>query len=244
MYTPNDIEAPEPPPGDHPYAGVLYLDSSLFSRNRAANHQLTLRLGLVGPASGAEGVQKWIHELIGSPIPQGWGTQLKNEPIVNLFYQYSRRLLRKAGPDRFGLDFTVNGGGGLGNYYIGANIGAMARVGYRLPDNYGFTPLLGGAEAVVGCMPLRKKFYSYAFITSQGFGVVRWLPTDGNTFTESRSGERSDWFASLAFGMAVGYSRAVLTYRYHGITGLTDLESINVKNENDFGTIMFTVFIG
>ena len=44
--------------------------------------------------------------------------------------------------------------------------------------------------------------------------------------------------------MAAGYSRVVLTYRYHGVTALTDLESRDVKNENDFGTIMFTVFIG
>jgi len=70
------------------------------------------------------------------------------------------------------------------------------------------------------------------------------LPTDGNTFTESGSGERSDLFASISFGMAAGYSRVVLTYRYHGVTALTDLESRDVKNENDFGTIMFTVFIG
>ena len=244
MFTASDITIPDPLPGDHPYAGVLYLDSSVMSKGRVSNHQFALRLGFVGPASGASEVQKWLHEVIGSEIPQGWDTQLSNEPIVNLFYQYSRRLLRKASSDRVGGDFTVNGGGGLGNYYIGANIGLMARIGFRLPDNYGTTPLLGGAESVVGLTPERKRFYAYAFLASRAFGVVRWLPTDGNTFTESRSGDRDDWFASLSAGLVAGYGRVVLAYRFHGITGLTDLESIQADNRNDFGTLMLTVFFG
>jgi hypothetical protein len=244
MFTPGDITIPDPPPDDHPYAGVLYLDSSIMSTSRISNHQFTLRLGFVGPASGASEVQQWIHELIGSEIPQGWDTQLSNEPIVNLFYQYGRRLLRKAPSERVGGDLTLNGGGGLGNYYIGANIGLMARFGFRLPDNYGITPLLGGAESVVGLTPARKRFYAYAFLASQAFGVVRWLPTDGNTFTESRSGDRDDGFASLSAGLVAGYGRVVLAYRFHGITGLTDLESIRANNRNDFGTFALTVFFG
>ena len=102
-YTPTDIRALDPPLGEHPYAGVLYVDSSLFSMSRIASHQLTLRLGFVGPSTGTEDVQRWIHEIIGSPIPQGWDTQLKNEPIVNFFYQYNRRLLRRAPPDGAGF---------------------------------------------------------------------------------------------------------------------------------------------
>lgn len=244
MFTPSDITVPDPPPGEHPYAGILYLDSSVMSTSRISNHQFTLRLGFVGPAAGASEVQKWIHEAIGSDIPQGWDTQLSNEPIVNLFYQYSRRLLRRAPSDRVGGDLTLNGGGGLGNYYIGANVGLMARVGFRLPDNYGITPLLGGAESVVGLMPARKRFYAYAFLASQAFGVVRWLPTDGNTFAESRSGKRNDGYASLSAGFVAGYGRLVLAYRFHGITGLTDLESIRANNRNDFGTLALTVFFG
>lgn len=244
MYTASDITVPDPPPGDHPYAGVLYLDTSLLSASRLANHQLTLRLGLVGPASGASEIQRWVHEIIGSPIPQGWDTQLKNEPIVNLFYQYSRRILRRAPPDRCGFDFSWNGGGGLGNYYIGANVGLLARAGYRLPDNYGSTPLLGGAELMAGIPPPRKRFQIYMFLSSQAFGVVRWLPTDGNTFVDSRSGDRDNWFFGLSGGIVLGYSRVLLSYRYHGLAGMTDPENLKTENRNDFGTIMFTVFFG
>jgi lipid A 3-O-deacylase len=244
MYTPTDLKSPEPPPGQHPYAGVIYVDSSLFSMSRVAIHQLTLRLGLVGPATGAEHIQRWIHEIIGSPIPQGWDTQLKNEPIVNLFYQYNHRLLRQAPRDRFGFDFSWNGGAGLGNYYIGANVGLLGRIGYRLPDNYGVTPLLGGDESLVGIEPPRKRFLVYAFLAGQGFGIARWLPTDGNTFVDSRSGNRDDWFFSLSGGLVLGYSRLLLTYRYHGISGLEDPENFRTENRNDFGTLELTFFFG
>jgi hypothetical protein len=244
MYTPTDIKSPEPPPGDHPYAGVIYLDSSLLSKNPAASHQFTLRLGLVGPATGAEDVQRWIHEIIDSPIPRGWDTQLENEPIVNVFYQYNRRLVRRAPRDRFGMDISANGGAGFGNYYIGANLGMMGRIGYRLPDNYGVTPLLGGAESLVGVNPARKRFQAYFYLSAQSFGVFRWLPTDGNTFQDSRSGDRDDWFLSLSTGLCLGYGRVLLSYRYHGLAGLEDPENFKTENRNDFGTMMLTVFLG
>lgn len=244
VYTASDISMPDPPPGDHPYAGVIYLDSSLISMSRVASHQLTLRLGFVGPAAGAADMQRWVHDIIGSPVPEGWHTQLDNEPIVNLFYQYSQRLLRRAPADRTGFDFSWSGGAGFGNYYIGGNVGLLARAGYRLPDNYGFTPLLGGVESLVGIAPPWKRFQIYAFLAGQSFGVLRWLPTDGNTFTDSRSGDRDSWFASLSGGVVVGYSRVFLAYRYHGLLGMTDPENLRTENRNDFGTIMFTVFFG
>jgi len=244
MYTATDIRLPDPPPDDHPYGGILYLDSTIMSRTSKANHQLTLRLGFVGPASGASEVQRWIHEIIGSPVPEGWDTQLKNEPIINLYYQYSRRIVRSAPPDRGGVDISCNGGAGLGNYYIGANVGFTGSVGYRLPDSYGVTPLMGGAESMVGLPPPGKKFCIYGFIAAQAFGVARWLPTDGNTFVDSRSGDRDDWFASASAGIVVGFSRVLLSYRYHGIAGLTDPENFKTQNRDDFGTIILTVFLG
>ena len=244
MYTATNIKLADPPLGDHPYAGILYLDSTIMSRTRAANHQLTLRLGFVGPASGASEVQRWIHDILGDIIPEGWDTQLKKEPIVNLYYQYSRRLLRSASADGGGVDIACNGGAGLGNYYIGANVGVTGRVGYRLPENYGVTPLMGGAESMVGLPPPRKKFCVYGFISSQAFGIARWLPTDGNTFVDSRSGDRDTWFASVSAGIVMGFSRVLLSYRHHGIAGLTDPENFKTVNRDDFGTIMLTVFLG
>ncbi len=75
MHTPDDIEDPNPPEDDQPYAGVLYVDNLLYARRERWAHAWELKLGVVGPASGAEDTQKWFHDLIGSDEPQGWDTE-------------------------------------------------------------------------------------------------------------------------------------------------------------------------
>lgn len=239
MYTPRDIVAPEPPPGDHPYAGLFALDTSVFARSDASEHQYTLRIGLVGPSSGAEQMQRVIHELTDSAIPNGWDTQLHDEPIINGFYQYHRRLYRADLSGSLGTDLSVNGGGGLGNYYIGANAGTSLRIGFDLPDTYGATPMLCGLEPIVGLSP-SDRVYGYFHLGIQGSGVARFLPTDGNTFRNSRSGERDDWFGNASAGILLGYGRFILSWTYHGITGLTDPDGLRANSQDDYGTFVFS----
>ena len=63
MHTPDDIRNPNPPKDDQPYAGVLYLDSTIYAKKDRWVHAWQLRVGVVGPASQAENVQKWFHQL-------------------------------------------------------------------------------------------------------------------------------------------------------------------------------------
>jgi hypothetical protein len=182
-------------------------------------------------------MQRWIHEITGSPIPQGWDSQLSDEPLLNFYYQYNRRLSRGEFSRDFDCDLAVNGGGGFGNYYIGANAGLFFRLGYRMPDNYGVTPMLGGAEPMVGLGP-DDGIYVYGFFQAQVFGVARFLPTDGNTFEDSYSGDRDDWFGTGSAGIVFGWNRFLLVWTYHGISGLTDPEGIRADNQNDFGTLV------
>ena len=83
MYSPENIRVPYQE-GMHPYAGYLgiggsvSLDDKITDRLYHLNY-LELQTGIVGPASGAEGMQKAIHKIIGAHRPQGWDDQLKNE---------------------------------------------------------------------------------------------------------------------------------------------------------------------
>jgi Uncharacterized protein conserved in bacteria (DUF2219) len=86
MNTPDDIQDPNPPEDDQPYAGVLYVDSLLYARKERWAHVWQLRVGVVGPASQAEEVQNKVHDLIGSDEALGWDTQLPNEPVINIGY--------------------------------------------------------------------------------------------------------------------------------------------------------------
>jgi hypothetical protein len=236
MYTPTDIDAPVPPPDQQPYAGVLFLDSSVYAHGRRAMYEFKLRVGCVGPCSGAEQVQKRIHEWIGSPIPQGWDHQLSNELLLNFGFQFHRRSMR-----RDHQDLAIQAGGELGNYYTGANVGAVYRVGFGLPDTYSAASLrTGGASRFVGSdRPPGRKWRAYLFAGVELFGIARFLPTDGNTFVDSPSVDRSDFVGALATGIVVGRGPLLLSWTRNTVEGFNDLSE---SRSQDFGTLTFSYY--
>ena len=115
MYTPRDISLADPPPDDRPYAGWLYATIGLGVESAGQTDFFALTVGVVGPASLAEQSQKAIHEITGSPHPQGWDTQLKNEPGIELAYQRRWRNVATGTFAGLELDLTPHAGGALGN---------------------------------------------------------------------------------------------------------------------------------
>jgi lipid A 3-O-deacylase len=238
MYTPADVTLPEPPPGDQPYAGVLFLDTAVHSRGVRSMHSYQLRLGIVGPSSGAEQVQRKIHEWLGTTNPEGWDSQLADEALLNLDYRYDRRLLRDQTQDGWGYDFNTHGSAGLGNYYVGANAGIQARGGLHLPDNYDKMSLRSGARSLVGVNPLaRGRWRSYVYLGIEAFAVGRFLPTDGNTFHDSLSADRDDLILSSTAGIIVARGRVLLAYSFSSVGGI---ESFPEATSNDYGTLTFS----
>ena len=71
MYTPKRITDPSPQPFDRPWAGWLYLATVLqvVQPDGKVLDSVEFDIGMVGPASLAEHVQKGWHELIGAPEP-------------------------------------------------------------------------------------------------------------------------------------------------------------------------------
>lgn len=71
MHTPDDITNPSPPEDDQPYAGVLYVDGLLYARKERWTHVWQMKLGVVGPASQAEDLQRDFHDLVSADEPMG-----------------------------------------------------------------------------------------------------------------------------------------------------------------------------
>jgi lipid A 3-O-deacylase len=219
MYTPPDITLPAPLPGEQPYAGVLMGDVTLFSKGPRSQHTFIFSAGMAGPASGAEQVQKLIHEITGSTEPMGWDTQLSNELLLNLGYAYDYRLLRKASPRRFGYDLSTGLGATLGNYITHAQGSAILRFGYDLPDTYNLPDLRVGSSKSVTLAPPPEKFRVYGTFGLTVAGVARFLPSDGNTFTDSLSGDRDDFYMNASAGITVAYKKIALLFSYNTILG-------------------------
>ncbi len=135
MYTPSDIKlTPEQiPPGERPYAAWAYFG---FYRELFASDgrywRYGLDLGCIGPCAQGEGLQTFIHRNITrSPIPQGWGAQIRNELGVVFRYEYVPGSWQ---PLPY-LDLTPHFQFGAGNIQIYAGTGATLRLG-KFRSNY------------------------------------------------------------------------------------------------------------
>lgn len=165
IYTPYDLRNAEQVPGRHPYAGVLlgfvgYRDLDHVTDYLTVYDDIELSMGVLGPSSHADDVQRVIHKWIGAKDPKGWDTQLKDEFEINAVYWkgFDTRLL---GNDygwnfRFGTEF----GGILGTLQIAGGINTEIKLGYGFgpgelddeiriraaPKPVGHVYLIGGAE--------------------------------------------------------------------------------------------------
>ncbi len=136
MFTPNDFNAFEPPPGEHPYVGWLALGFSLHAKDSNAINSVELSLGLTGKNAFAETTQDFVHSVRDIPKFNGWDSQVPSELTLNLFFTQKRRLFRDAPSDTlFSIDGFSQWGLALGNYKTAFDFGFIARAGINLPTD-------------------------------------------------------------------------------------------------------------
>jgi hypothetical protein len=213
MYTPRDITVADPPPGERPYAGWLYATIGLGVESPGQTDQFAITVGVVGPASLAEQGQKAIHDLIGSPEPRGWDTQLRNEPGIELAYQRRWRDVATEKFEGIELDLTPHAGGALGNVYTYANAGFTVRLGKRLASDLGPIRIRPSPPGSGFFIP-SDTFSWYVFAGVDGRAVARNIFLDGNTWKDSRSVKREPLVGDLQWGLAVTWKGARLSYTH------------------------------
>lgn len=143
MWTPEDIENPEPVENERPYAGLLFFEAGIVQYSPSRVDKYTAMLGTVGPNAFAEEGQKYIHGIIGSDDPQGWKWQIENQIVFNLGFQ-GHRLVKRGLSNTFEqYDLSGTGRINIGNYQSELAVGGVARWGSNLGSNFGttgFTP--------------------------------------------------------------------------------------------------------
>lgn len=191
MHTPDDIGDPNPPPDDQPYAGVAYIDSDIHTLSGRWSQSWHLRVGVVGPASGAGKVQRWVHRHLSLDPPQGWNTQLSNEPLLNIGITRTYRFYEKQVASRFKLRVVPGFNLEAGNYQTSASAGGLVEFGRNLPDALAVSSLGNGLDTsgVVGGRPNRQLSWSI-FLALGGHLYAHYLPLDGTVFRNSRSVDR------------------------------------------------------
>jgi len=214
LYTPTDITKAAQVAGERPWASFLY--GSVGMNTTKDNHmdEIEMTLGMIGPASMGEQVQKAIHKHVtNSPEPRGWGNQLDNEAGVILSWQ--RRWPTALVIDGGGLSFLLSPyfGGSVGNIYTYANTGVGFRIGSER-STWTDTPLrVRPALAGTGYFDIPKdKWDWHIFGGLEGRAVARNIFLDGNTFGNSYSVDKKPFVWDANIGLGLTYDRIRISY--------------------------------
>ncbi len=209
MFTPDNLSEKELIPDDRPYAGLLYASLGLVKLGPLRQDSAGLAVGVVGPLSLAGTIQRWLHRTYGWTYPEGWENQLKNEPVVELWFNRLWTLV----PPRIsfhGLQPVVRAGAGaqVGNLLIAAAAVADLKLGFNLEpqmDTFTAAPLFN--HFVAG---RATRTSVYAFLRLEGRAVARNLLLQGNTFRESHGVDIHPFYGQLSTGLAYQSKQAAL----------------------------------
>lgn len=138
IYTPDHVDEPAKRSNDDMvFAGWLY--TGMFAQ-RATDHlldHLELNMGVIGPSSKAEQVQKSIHDMIGSDEPIGWDEQLGDELAVDLTFMRKQRLQNGWFKPTESTDFIAEYGFTAGSVHRHLQAGITVRYGFNLNNTFG-----------------------------------------------------------------------------------------------------------
>jgi len=235
LYTPEDLEATEVVADDRPYAAWLHADLGMVGYRDDLMRVLELSVGVVGPAAGGEGFQRWVHRIIDSPDPQGWDNQIGNElALMMVFEQKWRRVYGRAGPVELGL--SPHGSVALGNVFTFGGVGGTVRVGRGLAKDFG-PPRIQPAPPGSGWFVPRGGFSWYLFAGVDGRWMLHNIFLDGNTFRSSHSVDKKALVGDVQFGVAA----AALGVRAGLVYVLRSREFHGQKEPDHFGSITISI---
>jgi hypothetical protein len=199
IFTPENLRASELVVNDRPYAGWLYLGTSLRRRGpgwgaHPAMETVRLDLGVVGPSAFAEEAQDIAHK----DNPKGWHNQLDDEFGVALRYE-QRYLFAARGAGGWGADFIPAAHFSLGNVDTHFGLGVLTRAGLNVPNEFE-TP---GQRT-------SPRWGAYMFASADGRVVGRNIFLDGNTFVDSHHVDKETFVADLRAGLVLVLKRVEL----------------------------------
>ena len=147
MVTPEDVTVEGPQFDDTPYAGHLSLSGTLWSWNADTITGFGAHIGVIGPESGAESVQKWVHKATGSDKPQGWGNQLGTDVVGGIQAAHGRKLLQAGQGGNIEQRVSVIGSALLSSFRTSVKTGLVWQLGRHLPMN--FVPDYAGTSSTI-----------------------------------------------------------------------------------------------
>jgi lipid A 3-O-deacylase len=214
LYTPRNITQKAADPRDRPWAAFLYGSLGMVTFTDNHTDEVEATLGVVGPAAMGEWAQKTVHKrLTGSPNPEGWSHQLKNEPGFMLAWQRGWPMFMNG--QIASTFWSVKP-------YLGiaaGNIRTYGDAGFILSltpseSKWQDTPVrVSPAMPGTGIYEIPRNKWSWSLFSGiEGRAVAHDIFLDGNTFAESRSIEKKPFVADATAGLALTYGKTRISY--------------------------------
>lgn len=239
MFTPSDITIPDPPLDERPYAGFLFGSLYLSADTGSRLDTVALEIGVTGPPSLAETMQKFVHNDLGlGDPPRGWDTQLETEVAFRALYEQKRRYGFELGPGFFGLEADVipQVAVALGTVDTSLAAAVAVRLGEGLDIDYG-PPRVRRSVAPMLRGNTTSELRWNLFAGVGGRLVARDLFLDGNSFRDSRSVDKEPFVADVALGGTIDLGAATVSYTH--VFRSPDFETLDEWTE--FGSLALRV---
>jgi lipid A 3-O-deacylase len=196
IFTPR-LDAPDPIPGQRPYAGWLYAAATAAVGSPRMQRTAGLEVGVTGSPSAGRLVQTTVHRALGMWEPKGWDGQIPFEPGAVLRYD-QRHMLVGGGA----VQLIPSWGASLGTVRTEARAGVRGRLGYRLD-----------APWVAPGVRARAPVSVYAVGELRGRAVAHDLFLDGATFRGGPSVDREPWVGEWEAGVGIRVRGFGVEYR-------------------------------
>ena len=209
IITPQAIEPRRLIPEDRPYAGWLYGGVYLQRASGRVFDHFEVDLGVIGPSSLAEEVQRVVHDLFNQVEPGGWDNQLGDEFGIDFVYQrkWKVSLLTSGGDDSVQLIPQV--GFVLGTVHRHAGVGVLVRMGVNLPDDFGPGRIQEPGAATGSA---QKEPGGYFFVRVDGQAVEHNTLLEGNNHRSSHGVDPETLFGQVQVGLVFLWDRFELGY--------------------------------
>ncbi|MFQ3786751.1 lipid A deacylase LpxR family protein [Halomonas sp. A29] len=209
MYTPVEVERRDLIEDDRPYAGLVLGGLSLYGRQPMQNdwqreEALQFDVGVVGPVTSADSIQREVHRFVNAQRPRGWSHQLGNEPILNASYR--RHWWHRQSLGRLEMQHGPGLSASLGNLIVQAGAGYGLRLGQGLDNAMGW-PSLGAEQGGYRHVPMSPGSGWHVFAALQGRYVAHNLLLDGNTVRDSHSVDRRELVGDAVLGLALTWEK-------------------------------------
>ena len=194
---------------ERPYASLAY--GSVTNQWYQSNdyQALGLRFGMVGPSSGGQDFQNAAHDLLGFSRRSGWNNQIEDEFVLSLEWEHRHRIYETRNFGFIGYVITR-----LGNLHVDGRLGLQTRIGYNLPQDFGFVDLASvGHPRSIKSENTNHSFYFFA--DAHYNYVFHNLFLDGNVLANSIHSMKSKaWINQMSLGFALQRDSISLSYSH------------------------------